>query len=111
MCYFPPIYMQLGCQKLTLCFNMGFLRHKSVGVKNLDAFQSEGFVSKSQRSVIEPVLEAGHATMHRSYKPSRNEVVACLDVSESIIESIYINESRAKQISKKVPPRKTGRKD
>ena len=74
--------------------------------KNLTAFESEGFVSKSQRSVLEPVLEAGHATIHRSFNPSREDIVTCLDVAEGIIEAIYINEDRAAALSRKVPPRK-----
>jgi hypothetical protein len=72
---------------------------------NLDAFESQGFISKSQRMVMEPVLEAGHATMHRSFKPTQSHLVALIDITENIIESIYINQLRALEISKTVPPR------
>lgn len=73
---------------------------------NMDAFETQGFISKNQRSVLKPVLEAGHATMHRSYKPSRDELTACMDVTENVIESTYINEIRAEKIAKKVPRQK-----
>jgi hypothetical protein len=81
--------------------------------QNLDKFESEGFVSKSQRTVLEPVLEAGHATIHRSFKPSKRDLVSLIDVAENIIESIYVNETRVAEIRTKVPTRQkpnTGKK-
>ena len=73
---------------------------------NLDAFEKSGFVSRSQRSVLEPVLEAGHATMHRAFKPTKSDVSTLMDITESIIESIYVNDHRASELSKRVPRRK-----
>jgi hypothetical protein len=70
--------------------------------KNMSKFESEGHISKNQRQVLEPVLEAGHATIHRSYSPTTEELIAMLDVTENIIESIYINEKRVKGITEKV---------
>ena len=73
--------------------------------KNLNKFQSEGFISKLQRNSLEPIIEVGHATMHRAFSPSEKDLIILIDVTESIIESIYINEQRAKKISKKIPKR------
>jgi|SRR6185312_5555838 len=70
---------------------------------NLDAFEQGGFVSHGQRMVLEPVLEAGHATMHRAFKPTSMDVGHLMDITESIIESIYINARRASELSKRVP--------
>jgi hypothetical protein len=39
--------------------------------KNLDAFQTDGYVSPVQRERLETVLEVGHAAIHRGYKPSK----------------------------------------
>ena len=72
---------------------------------NLKAFEEGGFVSRSQRLALEPVLEAGHATMHRLFKPTEMDVVHLMDIIESIIESIYVNARRASEISKRVPLR------
>jgi hypothetical protein len=72
---------------------------------NLDAFEQQGFVSQSQRTVLASVLEAGHATIHRAFSPSRQELVALIDITENVIESIYLNELRAAKIAGKVPPR------
>lgn len=74
--------------------------------KNLDKFEHEGFISRTQRTVLEPVLEAGHATIHRSFQPSKNDLIHLMDITENIIESIYINEKRAKKIKDQVPARR-----
>ena len=73
--------------------------------KNLDAFQEAGHISKNQRSTLESVIEAGHAAMHRRFKPTPWDVGMLMDVTESIIESIYINDHRSRQLSKVVPQR------
>lgn len=75
-------------------------------VANLKAFEQEGFISKKQKEVIEPVIEAGHAAMHRGFRPEKYIVSRLMDVTESIIETIYVNEMRIKGISKKIPARK-----
>lgn len=72
---------------------------------NLDAFQRAGFISESQRKVIEPVLDAGHATIHRGFRPNKKDVGLLMDITESVIESIYINAYRVKGFEKKIPPR------
>ena len=71
--------------------------------KNLDAFESAGFISHIQRLSIEPVIEAGHASIHRGFKATYEQVEAILDVTENILESLYISKERAAGLS--VPPR------
>ena len=78
---------------------------------NLEAFQEEGYISKIQKEVIGQILEAGHATIHRGYKPEKEDVVHLMDVTESIIETIYINESRLKSLAEKIPSRSNKKKD
>jgi hypothetical protein len=73
--------------------------------KNIDKFEASGFISRIQRTVLEPVLEAGHATMHRDYAPTSSALSSIIDITENIIESIYINEKRAESFRGKVPPR------
>jgi hypothetical protein len=73
--------------------------------KNLNKFHTQGFISDIQKEILEPIFEAGHATMHRSYNPSETDLLILIDVAESIIESIYINKQRVKKISKNIPPR------
>lgn len=73
---------------------------------NIKSFKEEGYVSAKQEEVVQSILEAGHATMHRAYKPEKDNVVQLMDVTESIIETIYINESRIKRLAGKIPQRK-----
>jgi len=73
--------------------------------KNIKTFEEKGFVSLKQREILEQVLEAGHATMHRAFKPSKHIVGILMDITESVIEATYLNEFRAKGIVDKVPPR------
>jgi hypothetical protein len=72
----------------------------------LAEFEKNGFVSKSQRELIEPVLEAGHAAIHRDFNPPQNVVVTLLDTTEQIVASIYINPSRLAEIAGRLPARK-----
>lgn len=71
---------------------------------NLAKFEDLGFISKVQSEAILPVIEAGHASMHRGFKATEQQVDAILDVTENIIESIYVAKSRTTGL--KIPPRK-----
>ncbi|TFW17970.1 DUF4145 domain-containing protein [Duganella callida] len=71
--------------------------------KNLDAFQEDGYISKKQREAIEPVLEAGHASMHRGFAPTYQDVTHLLDVTENLLQSIYIYGPRSAAL--KIPQR------
>ena len=72
---------------------------------NIKAFKEAGYISSKQEEVIKPILEAGHAAMHRGYKPDKQDVVQLMDVTESIIETIYINESKIQSLTSKIPSR------
>lgn len=72
-------------------------------VQNLDRFQQEGFISSVQRSAIEPVIEAGHASTHRRFKASTEQISDLLDVTESLIATIYIHRDMLANMN--IPPR------
>ncbi len=110
---FSEIYiaMQNSCRSLAImgirallerimvenCGNQGTFQ------KNIDRFEREGFISSIQKTAIVSVLEIGHAAIHRAFEPKSNELISALDITENIIESIYINETKAKRITKNVP--------
>jgi hypothetical protein len=73
---------------------------------NLKEFCNSGYISKLQLDALNPLIEAGHAAMHRGYSPSPEELALLMDIIESVIESIYFNEHRAKKIQEKVPAKK-----
>lgn len=71
--------------------------------KNLNEFESKGYISKIQKEAIDSVLQAGHAAIHRKFKPTQDNLAQLMDITENIIESIYINKINADKIV--VPPR------
>jgi hypothetical protein len=76
--------------------------------KNLTMFESLGHVSKKQREHLETILDAGHAAIHRSYVPSTADVVTLLEITEHVVESVFMHEQKIARIKEKVPPRKRG---
>jgi hypothetical protein len=75
-------------------------------LKNMNKFQEEGYISRIQRENLDLIIEAGHATMHRSFHPSVAQTNVLVDITESILESIYINSNKAKALKNKIPARK-----
>ncbi|VAW71385.1 hypothetical protein MNBD_GAMMA10-94, partial [hydrothermal vent metagenome] len=55
-------------------------------------------------------LEAGHAAIHRTFRPNNKDIITLLDITEHIIESVYLHESKIKKLKKRVPARKTEKK-
>jgi hypothetical protein len=73
---------------------------------NIDKFEKEGYISKKQKEIIEPVLEAGHASIHRGYVPKTEQLVTLVDILETILSVIYIHPQRAAVLKKGIPPKK-----
>jgi Domain of unknown function (DUF4145) len=71
--------------------------------ENLRIFHEQGFISRIQKEALGPLIEAGHATTHRGYKPTASDVQLVMDILETILESIYVTKHRADKL--KVPPK------
>ena len=74
--------------------------------KNLQKFQEAGFVSALQREQLETVLEVGHAAIHRGYKPTEEDLATIVDLTEVLVQSIYLHGDKARELKGKIPPRK-----
>lgn len=74
--------------------------------KNLNAFALAGYVSDNQKEHLDAILEAGHAVIHRKYKPKDEDVVIVLDITEHIIEFVYLHHSKVSVLKSRVPARK-----
>lgn len=80
----------------------------SVG-KNIDAFFAAGYVAPLDQKIFrEKLVEAGHAAMHRGYRPKSADVDVLLDLTESLIASIYVHPNLADQLEAGIPKRKAG---
>ena len=74
--------------------------------KNLKAFEAKGLVSGVQRERLETILDAGHATIHRMYRPRASDLIILIDITEHIIESVYLHEGKVSALKKRIPARK-----
>lgn len=72
---------------------------------NISAFEKIGYVSTKQRERLETILDAGHATIHRAFEPKIADIVTLVDISEHIIETVYLHESKVTQLKARVPQR------
>ena len=77
---------------------------------NLDAFEKAGYVGQRHREIIEATLEFGHASTHRNYNPTRQDITQVLDIAENIIQSIYVSAEQATALKKRIPPRSNPKK-
>lgn len=73
--------------------------------KNLKEFQGQGFISSKQEEILEAVLEAGHATIHRAYQPSYEDLHTCIDIAESVLQTVYVHPDKATELKSRVPKR------
>ncbi len=81
---------------------------------NLDAFVKAGYLSVRQQGHLEAILEAGHAAMHRVWEPTADHINILLDITESIIETVYLHERGAAALDRAVPrqpPRRSAPKN
>ncbi len=72
---------------------------------NIKEFEKQGYVSRIQRERLETILEAGHAAIHRLYKPTKEDLITLVDISESLVESIYIHGGKVEKLKNGIPPR------
>jgi hypothetical protein len=72
---------------------------------NVGAFKEAGYLSSHQQRILTTIIDAGHATTHRGWRPSIDDLNTLLDVAESIVEQVYLHDKKAARLSKKVPPR------
>lgn len=79
-------------------------------VKNLDEFQAQGYLSAKQREIIEPILDAGHAAIHRGFHPGTEDVNTVIEITESLVETTYVHSEKASKLKGRVPERNSPRR-
>lgn len=78
---------------------------------NLNKFEAGGWIGREQKKIVESLLEVGHASIHRSFTPNRDDVVALVDILESILVVVYVQAHKAEEIRNRVPRRKAKKPD
>jgi hypothetical protein len=74
-------------------------------LKNVAKFADEGYIAKKQVPRVMSVLDAGSATIHRGFGPSSQDVIAMVNLTENLIESIYFHDEEINGVASRVPPR------
>ena len=73
--------------------------------RNVAKFAEEGYIAKKQVPRVMSVLDAGSATIHRGFGPSSQDVIAMVNLTENLIESIYFHDDDINGVASRVPPR------
>jgi len=80
--------------------------------ENINAFLEAGYVAPRQHEQFrDKLIEVGNAAMHRGYRPGRDELDTLLDITENLVESIYVHPQRAEKMGQNMPPRQRRRKE
>ncbi len=74
---------------------------------SLKAFRRAGYVTDQHAELIDRVIEAGHASIHRMHFPNETDVLACLDVVKHLIEGVYILRPKVNAVAENTPKRKS----
>jgi hypothetical protein len=74
--------------------------------KNSAEFEKLGYLSKKQHERLDAILDAGHATIHRAFEPSKADIITLVDLTEHIVETVYLHEGQVEKLKKRVPARK-----
>lgn len=117
------IYVELICE-IYLSLNTGNVRLPLMGARTLldmfivdkigdvgtfkqkiERFFEEKYISKSNKELLEIALEYGHATSHRAYTPSKDEINGVLDIVENILKTEALID-KTKELKKSIPKRK-----
>lgn len=72
---------------------------------NIDALQKADYLSVRQAGVLDSILEAGHAAIHRQWVPTTDDIVTLLEITNNLIESVYLHEDRVRALENNVPKR------
>lgn len=71
----------------------------------LQRFTESGYVTVQHADILRKVLDAGHASMHRTYFPNSDDLSTCADVVKHLLHGIYILHPRVQNLAANTPPR------
>lgn len=72
---------------------------------NVEAFMEAGFITKQLAGVIESVIDAGHAAVHRAYFPNASDLKTCVEAVRHLMEHIYILKPKIDAVASNTPKR------
>jgi hypothetical protein len=66
-------------------------------IDKLKRMHKIGLITETQVDVINAAFDAGSAAAHRGYRPTREDAFTLLDITESLLQQIYIDPLRQRQ--------------
>ena len=72
---------------------------------NLDEMEKAGYLNSRQRMDLDTILQSGHATIHRGWEPTDDQITTIFGTTENLVERIYIHGPRAERLARAIPPR------
>jgi hypothetical protein len=67
----------------------------------INEFQKDDYLSKRQAQHLDVIIEAEHAAIHRGWKPNDEDISILMNITETIIETVYILPIRLKQVGRR----------
>jgi hypothetical protein len=81
----------------------------------LKAFRKAGYVTDQHAELIEKVVNAGHASVHRAYFPNPSDLRICIEVVKHLLQGVYVLKPKVDVVTENTPKRTTkdagGKKD
>jgi Domain of unknown function (DUF4145) len=71
----------------------------------LEKFVTNGFVTSQHADSIRKVLDAGSASMHRTYFPNADDLQTCAEVVKHLLHELYVLHPKVQTLAANVPPR------
>jgi Domain of unknown function (DUF4145) len=68
-------------------------------------FQKSDYLSVRQTESLNSIIEAGHAVIHRGWQPNAADISLLVDVTETLIKTVYLHEDRARELKERIPKR------
>lgn len=98
----------MGLRTLIEVIILEHITEKGSFKKNLMAFVEAGFITKQNASIIENVVDAGHAAIHRAYFPNSSDLHTCVEIVKHLMHGIYILKPKVDRMSANTPKREQG---
>lgn len=71
--------------------------------QRLNKLADKGFIAKNDIDTVDAAIEAGHASTHRGWVPSKEQLELIINITENMMERIYFLNDTAKNLKSKIP--------
>lgn len=73
--------------------------------KKVKRLTEEGYVTPKMANILNCVLDAGNASAHRAYVPSKEDLITCVEIVKHLMHCIYILSPNVDKVAENTPKR------